>query len=45
MLALSDPEHVNDLVKKMREIEGLIESIVMTEGAKVITCAPLSCLC
>ena len=33
-----DPENVNDLVKKVQEIEGLIKDVVsLTEGAKVIT--------
>ena len=43
MLTFSNPEHVNDLVKKVQEIEGLIKSVVaLTEGAKVITCAPIA---
>ena len=38
MPTCSDPENVNDLVKKVQEIEGHIESVVsLTEGAKVIT--------
>ena len=40
MLTCSDPEYVNDVVKKVQEIEGLIKSVVaLTEGAEVITCA------
>ena len=38
MPTCSDPENVNNLVKKVRGIEGLIKSVVsLTEGAKVIT--------
>ena len=36
MPTCSDPEDVNDLVKKVQEIEGLIKSVLsLTEGAKV----------
>ena len=37
MSTCSDPENVNDLVKKVQEIEGLIKSVVSLTVAKVIT--------
>ena len=38
MHVYSDPENVNDLVKKVEEIEDLIKNVVsLTERAKVIT--------
>ena len=47
MPTCSDPENINDLVKKVQEIEGLIKSVVsLTEGAGVNhSMRLLSCLC